>query len=123
MIGLFWACFYLNFLEVSARLDVRHCPKVQSCAISRKTNDANSKNGEKRHFRRNLVPLGLNSGHHFFSKALALSVTRYYPRLSSCTISEKTNDPILILSPLVTKRTDGRTDGQKDSQKDEINFI
>ena len=115
MIGLFWACFYLNFLEVSARLDVRHCPKVQSCAISRKTNDANSKNGEKRHFRRNLVPLGLNSGHHFFSKALALSVTRYYPRLSSCTISEKTNDPILRK---FSDETDGWTDGWTERQSE-----
>ena len=29
------------FLEVSALLDIRHCPKLQSCAISRKANDAN----------------------------------------------------------------------------------
>ena len=29
------------FFEVSALLDVRHCPKLQSCAISRKTNDVN----------------------------------------------------------------------------------
>ena len=28
-------------LEVSAPLDVRHCPKLQSRKISRKTNDAN----------------------------------------------------------------------------------
>ena len=27
------------FWEVSALLDVRHCPKLQSCAISRKSND------------------------------------------------------------------------------------
>ena len=30
------------FLEVSAPLDVRHCPKLQCCAISRKTNDESS---------------------------------------------------------------------------------
>ena len=41
---LIWAClghiiFYI--LEVSAILDVRHCPKLKSCAISRKTNDTN----------------------------------------------------------------------------------
>ena len=31
-----------NFiLEVSAQLDVRHCPKLQYCAISRKSNDEN----------------------------------------------------------------------------------
>ena len=33
-----WAAKF--FLEVSALLDVRYCPKLQSCAISRKTNDA-----------------------------------------------------------------------------------
>ena len=31
------------FSEVSALLDVRHCPKLQSCAISRKSNDATLK--------------------------------------------------------------------------------
>ena len=30
------------FLQVSALLDVKNCPKQQSCAISMKTNDANS---------------------------------------------------------------------------------
>ena len=34
-------------LEVSALLDVRHCPKLQSCAISRKTNDATLSKWEK----------------------------------------------------------------------------
>ena len=28
------------FFEVLALLDVRHCPKLESCATSRKTNDA-----------------------------------------------------------------------------------
>ena len=37
-----------------------------------------------------------------------MSVTRYHGQLSSCTISEKTNDPIL------RKLSDGRTDGQTD---------
>ena len=41
-----WVCWVIiwatNFLlEVLALLDVRHYPKQQSCAISRKTNDAN----------------------------------------------------------------------------------
>ena len=31
------------FLEVSDLLDVRHCPKLQSCAISHKYNDATSR--------------------------------------------------------------------------------
>ena len=32
--------FIFFFFEVLALLDVRHCPKLQSCAISRKTTDA-----------------------------------------------------------------------------------
>ena len=32
-------CDTNSFLEASALLDVIHCPKLQSCAISRKTND------------------------------------------------------------------------------------
>ena len=40
----------------------------------------------------------------FFLKNLAQSVTRYHVQLSSCTISEKTNDPIL------RKVSDGQTD-------------
>ena len=38
---LIWATFFFFFFEVSALLDVRHCPKLQYCEISRKTNDAN----------------------------------------------------------------------------------
>ena len=29
-----------TFLDISSLLDVRHCPKLQSCAISKKYNDA-----------------------------------------------------------------------------------
>ena len=39
--------------EVSALLDVRHCPKLQSCAISRKANDAYLKNGKNPYFEPN----------------------------------------------------------------------
>ena len=39
-------------------------------------------------------------------------VTRYHGQLSSCVISEKTNDP--ILTKFSGERTDGRTDGQTD---------
>ena len=35
------------FLEVSVLLEVRRCPKLQSCAISRKTNDANLRKWQK----------------------------------------------------------------------------
>ena len=58
---------------------------------------------------RNLV-LGSISGHlpkfgqpNFCFQNMAPSVTRCHDQLSSCTISEKTNDPIL------RKRSDGRT--------------
>ena len=40
---------------------------------------------------------------NFFFKILAQSVTRCHGQLSSCTISEKTNDPIL------RELSDGRT--------------
>ena len=61
-----------------------------------------------------LDPLGPNLGcqFFFFPENLTLSVTRYYGQLSSCTISEKTNDPIL------TKLSDGWTDGRTDRQAD-----
>ena len=36
-----------TFLEVSALLDLRHCPKLQSCTISRKTNDVNLRKWQK----------------------------------------------------------------------------
>ena len=49
-------------------------------------------------------------------KNLAWSVTRYHGQLSSCTLSEKTIDPIL------RKFSDGR-DGQTDRQMDESDFI
>ena len=60
---------------------------------------------KKLHFEPNLGSLGPNLGSHFFKKNLASSVTRYHDHLSSCTISEKkTNDLIL------GKLSDGRTD-------------
>ena len=58
----------------------------------------------------NLV-LGLNLAHladaEFFFKDLAPSVTKHHGQQSSCTISKKTNDPILKLS-------EGPSEGQKD---------
>ena len=67
-------------------------------------------NGEKPHFGPNLGPLGPDSGHQIsLFKNLVASVTRYQGQLSSCTISEKTNDPILS-----DRRMDGQTDGKAD---------
>ena len=60
-------------------------------------------NGKKPSFGPDFGPCGPNSGRQFyFFKNLAPSFTRYYGQLSSCTTSEKTNDPIL------RKLSDGR---------------
>ena len=40
-------CTTKIFLEILALLDVRHCPKLQSCSISRKTNDATLRKWQK----------------------------------------------------------------------------
>ena len=93
-------------------LDIRHCCKLSLYAISRKTNESNLRKWQK-----NLVS-GLILAHltqiwaakffffffFFFFRNLAWSVTRYHVQLSPCTISEKTNTPIL------RKLSDGRTD-------------
>ena len=59
------------------------------------------------------VPILANSAQipaaDFFFKTLASSVSRYPDQLSSCTISEKTDDTILRKG-----RKNGRTDGQTD---------
>ena len=39
--------FVCLFFEVFAQLDVRQCPKLHSCSISRKTNDANLRKWRK----------------------------------------------------------------------------
>ena len=82
--------------------------------------------------KKNLV-LGQNLAHlaqiraaiSFFPKNLIVSVTRYHGQLPSCTISEKTNDPILRkLSDGWTDRwTDGLTEGCRDGQMDGSDFI
>ena len=70
-----------------------------------------------------LGPLDPNSVHHlffffcFFSKNLASSVISYHHQLSSCTISEKTNDPIL------RKFSDGKMDRWTDRQRYKGDFI
>ena len=63
-------------------------------------------NGEKPHFEPNLGPLSRNSGRQIFFKNMGLSVARYYCQISLCTISDKTNEPIL------RKINGGRTYGQ-----------
>ena len=83
-------------LHIVARLSLN--------AISKKTNKLNLRNGKKPSFEPNFGLFAPNSGRQlfFFFKNLTSSVTRYNGQLSSCTISEKTNDPIL------RKLSDGR---------------
>ena len=64
-------------------------------------------NGEKPNFGPDLGSLGPNSGGLFFHKS-GFSLNRYHGQLSSCTIPEKTNDP--ILRKLSDRRTDRQTD-------------
>ena len=58
-----------------------------------------------------LAPLAQIQATNFFFKNLALPVTRYHGQLSSCTISEETNDPIL------RKVSDGWTDRRIDRRE------
>ena len=48
---------------------------------------------------------------------MAVSVIRYHGQLSSCTVSEKTNDPSL------RKRSDGRSDGRTDGMTDGREYL
>ena len=83
------------FSKILLLLNVRHCCKLAMYAISKKTNKLNLRKQQK------FVPPIF---FFFFFKNLALPVTRYHAQLSSCTISEKNNDPIL------RKLSDGQTD-------------
>ena len=72
--------------------------------------------GEKPYFRPDLGTLGPNSGSQIIVvvvvvENLASSFSRYYGQPSSCTISEKTNDPVL------RKFSDAQTDGQINGQE------
>ena len=84
-----------------------HCMQFQG------TNEPNFRKWQKTYFQPNLVHLAQirvdKKKKKNLLKNLAPSVTRYYGHLSSCTISEKTNDPIL------RELKDGRTDGQTDN--------
>ena len=76
--------------------------------------------GKKTSFGPNFGTFGLNSSHQFFfHKNLASSFTRYHGQLSSCTRSEKTNDPILrkLSGRQMAGWTNGLRDGQTDRQK------
>ena len=81
-----------NFLWwVLSLLDVKHCCKLSSYAISRKMYDPNWRKWQK-----NLI-LSLIRLPIFLKKNLAPSVTRYHDQLSYHNVQyqKKTNDPIL----------------------------
>ena len=73
-------------------------------------------NGKKTSFRHNFGPFGPGSPAFFF-KYLALSVTRYHGQVSSCTILEKTNNPIS------RKLSERQKDRQRDRLMDKSDFI
>ena len=66
---------------------------------------------KKTSFGPDFSPFGANSDCQFFFSKIWLSGIKCYGQLSSCTIPEKTNDP--ILGKLSDTLTDTRTDGQE----------
>ena len=80
------------FLEVPALLDVRHCPKLQSCIISRKDNDATLRKWQRTKFGPDFGPFDPNS----FPKNIFVFFTstnvRHCRKLSSYSILRKTYD-------------------------------
>ena len=106
------------FLWFLLLLDIRHCYKQSLHAISKKTNDPKQRKWRKTSFWSWFRPVGPKfvPPNFFFLKNLALSVTRYHGQLSLCTISEKTNNP--VLKKLGNGRRDGRTDGRADGRTD-----
>ena len=86
-----------------------HCMQCQG-----KLRKQNSENDKKPSFRPDFCPFLPNSDCHSFSQKSGFVITRYNGQLSSCTLSEKTNDPML------RKLSDGQTDRQ---QTDESDFI
>ena len=91
----FW--FYVYWmLDIVASY---HCMQFQGQLMNQTW-----ENGKKPSFGPILVHLPeIRATKFFFFKNRDLSVTRYHGQLSSCAISEKTNDPIL------RKLSDGRT--------------
>ena len=99
------------FLSNSSLQDVSHYCKLSLYALSRKNNKQNLTKCQKTpSFRPDFSPCGPNSGRQICFKSLISSVTIYHGHLSSCTISQKTNDPIS------RKLSDGQTDGQADER-------
>ena len=97
---------------VLSLLDITRCFSLLLCAISGKTNEVNLRKWPKTNFRPDFVSFAqIWATKLLFFLNLVFSVTRYH-QLSSCTISEKANDPIL------RKVSDGRTSGWTNEQTD-----
>ena len=91
-----------NFLQVLPVLDVRYCRKlIIVCNFKERVWSKLNKMAKNR-----ILDLQIRAANFFF-KNLASLVTKYHGQLSSCTISDKTNDPILK-SLSSDRRTDGR---------------
>ena len=98
--------------------DVRHCCNLSLYHISGKVMNQIWENGKKLNLAPDFGSFGPNSSRqNFFFKNLTLSVTRYHGQLSSCTTSEKNNDPIL------RKLSEGQPDAQMDKQTVKSDFI
>ena len=94
------------FSWVLPLLNVKHCCKLSLYAISKKTKELNVRKWQKTSLWAWFRHAGPKFGLHFFCccKNLVSSATQYHGQLSSCTISEKNNDPIL------RKISDGQMD-------------
>ena len=102
--------------------DVGNCFKLSCMQFQGKLMNQTWENGNKPSFGSDFGTLGPNSGGQiFFSKNLAFSRTRYHGQIPSCTISEKTNDPVLRKPS--DGRTNGWTDGRTNGQTDGSDFI
>ena len=90
------------FLQILPVLDVRYCRKlIIVCNFKERVWSKLNKMAKNR-----ILDLQIRAANFFF-KNLASLVTKYHGQLSSCTISDKTNDPILK-SLSSDRRTDGR---------------
>ena len=120
--GSFGPNLGLLFSWILLLLDIRHCCKLSLYAISRKTKDPNSRKWQKNlnlglilaPWAQIQVAISFFFFFFFFFKNLALPVTRYHGELSSCIISEKTNDPIFwkFCHGWINGQIDGPSDWQ-----------
>ena len=97
------------FLWILALTDVRHCCKLSFYTVSRKTNEPNLWKSQKTWILVQFWPIWPKfRPPKYFFKNLASLITSYHVQLPSCTISEKSNDP--ILRKVSGRQTDGQTD-------------